>query len=205
MEKYCAIGKEYLRHHAAASFAAAAALLILSPLVVGIRNLDAVQSAKVLETFVALIGIILFVPIFLPEQDKELRDVVAARFTRMETIYTIRAVLALAGAMLLLLIYMLVMRSGDCEMEFGKYYFGVLGEMAAFGGLGVLSYAICDNLVAGYMIPLFYVITAMGSGEKYLGKFYPFNMIADYSSKYWLAAAGVLCLAAGIMIRGWKR
>ena len=70
---------------------------------------------------------------------------------------------------------------------------------------GVLSYALCDNLVAGYMIPLFYVIAAMGGGEKYLGKFYPFQMIGDYSSKYWLGAAGVLCLAAGILLRGRKR
>ena len=205
MEKYYEVGKEYLSHHAAPSFAAAAALLILSPLVVGIRNLDTAQSARVLETFVALIGILLFVPIFLPEQDKALRDTVSARYTRMETIYSVRAALALAGTMLYLLLYMLAMQSGDCRMEFGRFYLGTLCEMAAFGGLGVLSYALCDNLVAGYMIPLFYVIAAMGGGEKYLGKFYPFQMIGDYSSKYWLGAAGVLCLAEGILLRGRKR
>ena len=94
MEKYYEVGKEYLRHHAAPSFAAAAALLILSPLVVGIRNLDTAQSARVLETFVALIGILLFVPIFLPEQDRALRDVVSARYIRMEKVYSVRAALA---------------------------------------------------------------------------------------------------------------
>ena len=72
VEKYLEITKVQLKHHAWQHLLVSILLLAASPLVLGISNLDAAQSAKVLETYVALTGIILFVPVFLPEQDWDL-------------------------------------------------------------------------------------------------------------------------------------
>lgn len=92
------------RHNAWQHLLLSVLLLAASPLVLGISNLDASQSAKVLETYVALVGILL----------------------------------SLLFSALLTLIFLLVMRAGDCEMEPVKYYFGTMAEVIAFGGLGAL-------------------------------------------------------------------
>ena len=161
MERYCGIVKEQLRHNLTWQTVISIAFLLFSPLILGIRNLDMVQSAKVLEMYVALIGIILFVPVFQPEQNQDLRNLISS-----------------------------------------KYFFGVLAEFLAFGGVGILAYALSDNLIIGYMAPIIYYVIAYGGGEKYLKKFYPFAMTTDYETKYVLFAVGVICMIAGIVIRG---
>ena len=180
-------------------------LLLLSPLILGIRNLDGAQSAKVLETYVALIGIILFPPIFLPEQNQDLRDLIASKSTDIAGIYSVRIVLSLIAALLLAGVYMLVMRSGNCEMEAGKYFFGTMAEIIAFGGLGIFAYGLSNNLIIGYMAPLVYYAAAIGLGIEHMKKLYPFGMTIDFATKYWLLAAGVILAAAGILIRRKRR
>ena len=66
MEKYCGLVKEQIRHNIGWQTGLSVLLLTGSPLILGIRNLDLAQSAKVLEMYVATIGIILFVPVFQP-------------------------------------------------------------------------------------------------------------------------------------------
>lgn len=178
-----------------------AVMLILSPLVLGIRNLNGAQSAKVLETYVALIGIILFTPVFLPEQNKDLRDLITSKYTKIAEIYRVRIFLSMMTAFLLVFFYMMVMRAGNCEMEQWKYFFGTVVEIIAFGGLGVFAYGVSDNLIIGYMAPLMYYAAAIGMGEKYLRKLYPFGMVSDYQTKYWLLAVGVVLLVTGIIVR----
>ena len=78
--------------------------------------------------------------------------------------------------------------------------------MLFLGGLGLFFYGLCDNLVAGYMMPFVYYITAMGGGEKYMKMFYPFSMAkGSYSEKLWLAAGGVLLVGAGVWLRCRRR
>lgn len=122
MEKYCGIVKEQIRYNIGWQTGLSVLLLAGSPLILGIRNLDLVQSAKVLEMYVATIGIILFVPIFQPEQNKDLRDLIASKYTDIRWIYGVRVGLSVLVSGLLLFIYMGVMRHGNCEMELGKFF-----------------------------------------------------------------------------------
>ena len=62
MEKYAAIGKVNLKFNLPAPLLLSAALLILSPLFIGIQNLDPLESAKVLEYYLVFLGVILFPP-----------------------------------------------------------------------------------------------------------------------------------------------
>ena len=140
--------------------------------------------------------------VFQPEQNQDLRNLISSKYTSIVFIYGIRVILSMLIGGILLLIYMEVMRYGNCEMEMGKYFFGVLAEFLAFGGIGILAYALSDNLIIGYMAPIIYYVIAYGGGEKYLKKFYPFAMTTDYETKYVLFAVGVICMIAGIVIRG---
>lgn len=200
MEKYLEITKVHLKHNTWQHLAVSVLLLLASPLILGISNLDEAQSAKVLETYVALTGIILFVPVFLPEQNREIRAVVRSKYTDILAVYAIRLAAALFFLAVLVFIYMAVMRAGNCEMEMGRYYLGTMAEAVGFGGLGIFAYALSDNVVAGYMIPLGYYVAALGGGAKYLGKFYPFGMLTDYCTKYWILLGGIVLIAGGIWI-----
>lgn len=202
MERYCGIVKEQLKHNSLWQLLISIGLLLFSPLILGTRNLDMSQSAKVLEMYVALIGIILFVPVFQPEQNREIRDLITSKYTSILSIYSVRVVLMALFSGILLLGYMEVMRHGNCEMQMGKYFFGALAEIIAFGGLGILAYAVSDNLIIGYMAPIIYYVLSYGGGAKYLGKFYPFAMITDYETKYVLFIAGIICMIVGVIIRG---
>ena len=68
MGKYVEIAKVQLEYNIWKHLCISLFLLAVSPLFLGVSNLDPEQSARVLEIYVALIGIILFVPVFLPEQ-----------------------------------------------------------------------------------------------------------------------------------------
>ena len=205
MGKYLEITNVQLKHNVWKHLLISAGLLAASPLILGVSNLDAAESAKVLETYVALIGIILFVPVFLPEQNRDLWELVKAKYTNITSVYLIRVGLSLLESVLLVLVYIGVMNSGNCEMEIGRYFFGTLVEIMAFGGLGIFAYAVSDNLIVGYMIPLGYYIAATGAGYKYLGKLYPFGMLQDFTTKYWILVIGILLMAGGLLLFRRKR
>lgn len=198
--KYLEITKVQLKHNAWQHLLVSLLLLAAAPLVMGISNLNEEQSAKVLETYVALIGIILFVPVFLPEQDRDLWDVVKARYTKITAVYLTRILISFLFSILLTLLFLLVMREGNCEMEPVKYYFGTMAEVIAFGGLGIFACAFSDNLIVGYMIPLGYYVAGISAGYKYMKKLYPFGMLTDYETKYWILAAGIVLMASGILL-----
>ena len=206
MESYLQIEKINLKYHIPVHAAVCALMLLVSPLVMGVANLGAQETSKVLEMYVALIGIVLFPPVFLPEQDHGIRDLVYTKYQNGVVVYLVRILgnLLLLMAMLGLYIGMLAYR--QCEFPAGKYFCGTLAEMLFLGGFGLFFYGLCDNLVIGYMMPIVYYIAAVGGGEKYLNMFYPFSMAkGSYDEKLWLAAGGVILLGAGVWLRCRRR
>lgn len=205
MAKYLEILKENTKHNIPVHTAIAVILLCFSPLVLGVSNLPYEDTAKVLERYVALLGIILLTPVFLPEQNPDLRDLIRSKYTKITAVYSIRVLEAAVLLAFLLGVYIAVLHYNGCEIHAFRYFGGTLGEMLFMGGLGIFSFALTDNLIAGYMVPVFYYIVAFGSGAKYLKIFYPFSMgIGSYDEKIWLFAGGLVLIAAGIFIRGRK-
>lgn len=202
MANYWEIAKENLRHNLFVHAGIAFVLLCFSPLVLGVENLAPPDTAKVLEMYVALLGIILITPVFLPEQNQDLRDLIRSKYTKIASIYSIRVLESVLILVLYLGIYLWFLHRNGCQMEVGKYFVGTLAEMLFMGGLGIISYSLTDNLIAGYMIPVFYYITAIGSGSKVLKIFYPFSMVqGSFTEKYWLLFGGLILIVIGIIIR----
>lgn len=202
MERYWQIEKINLKYNVPLHILVCFLLLGLSPFLMGVANLESQDTAKVLEMYVALIGIVMLIPIFLPEQSKEIRDLVGSKYIHSAFVYLIR----LLGNCLLLAFflgaYILMLRNNQCVFPAICYFLGTYAEMLFFGGIGIFCYGLCDNLIIGYMIPIVYYITAMGSGSKYLKLFYPFSMaIGSYREKYVLLAAAVILIAVGIALR----
>lgn len=202
METYWQIEKVNLKYHVPLHFLVCVLLLAVSPLLMGVENLAAEDTAKVLERYVALTGIIMITPIFLPEQDKNLRELVRAKYVNSASVYLARLLGNVLLLMFLLGMYMFMLYNGGCSFPMVKYFLGTLAEMLFLGGLGVCFYGIADNLVAGYMAPMVYYIAAIGGGDKYLKLLYPFSMSAgSYTEKYCLFGAAVLLITAGIFFR----
>lgn len=202
MERYWQIEKTNLKYHIPLHFLVCVLLLGISPFFMGVENLSAADTAKVLERYVALIGIVMLVPVFLPEQDRAVRELVYAKYTKGAAVCFVRIlgnVLILAA---FLGIYIFVLRSNNCEFPVVKYYFGTFAGMLFFGALGLFLYGMTDNLVIGYMASIVYYIMAVGGGNKYLKMFYPFSMSMErYGEKLWLFAGAAVLTAGGVYFR----
>ena len=202
MEKYFQIEKVNLKYHIPIHVFVCILLLAVSPLFMGVANLSAEDTAKVLERYAALTGIIMLTPVFLPEQDQNLRELVCAKYVSSASVYLVRLLGNVILLAFLLGIYMCMLYAGGCTFPAVKYFLGTLAEMLFFGGLGVCFYGAADNLVAGYMAPMVYYIAAIGSGPKYLKLLYPFSMsMGSFKEKCCLFAAAVLLVMAGILFR----
>ncbi len=202
MEKYLHIEKINLKYNIPLHILISILMLMVSPLLIGVANLGAQDTAKVLEMYVALTGIVLLPPVFLPEQDHDIRDLVYTKYVNGAAVYLVR----LSGNILILTallgIYIVVLAHNGCEFPAGRYFLGTLAEMLFLGGLGLFFYGLCDNLVIGYMAPIVYYVAAMGAGQKLLKMFYPFSMIkGSYDEKLWLAFGAAALTGAGVWLR----
>ena len=198
METCVEIGKVNLKYHLSRHLLIAAAFLVMSPLLISVRNLEPAQTAQSLEMYAALIGIILLVPIFLPDQDKNIRDLTAAKYTPPLKVQMVRLAESFIFLVLLLGAFTLYLKTGGCEFPVLEMYAGVLSEALFLGGLGIAAYGLSDNVIIGYMIPIVYYAVNF-SGDKYLKNFYLFSMMQDrYEPKIWLACAGVVLICAGL-------
>lgn len=202
MERYWQIEKMHLKHNIILHLLVCAILLGLSPLLMGVSNLNAQDTAKVLEMYTALTGIVMLTPIFLPEQSKDIRDLVNSKYVKSAWVYLLRLLGNSILLALILGIYIALLRHGHCQFPVIRYFLGAYAEILFLGALGIFFYGLCDNLIIGYMVPMMYYITAIGSGKKYLKLLYPFSMtIGSYKEKYVLAIAALLLIAGGIALR----
>lgn len=206
MENYVQIGKYNLKYNIPPHFIICTLLLLLSPLILGLQNLNKIETAKVLEMYVIFIGIIMLTPIFLPEQNKDIRDLLNTKALSMAVVYGIRVLEAVVLLIAMVSIFIVVLKLGNCDFPAIPYFFGTMAGILALGGTGLVFYALADQVVVGYMIPLLYYLVSYGTKSKYLGKFYLFSMSEGRSDeKIYLAIAGILLIGLGIWIRCRKR
>ena len=206
MERYVVVARENQKHNLWIPFLICILLLIVSPLFLGIENLTEPETAKVLEYYAVFISIILLPAVFLPEQDKDIRDLLSSKYTPMAKLYGIRIIQAMLYLMLLLGVYMCILKAGNCEFAFLKLYMGELATMVFLGGMGIFFYALTDQVVVGYMIPLLYYMLNITISPNKIKGLYLFSMsIGKYEWKWTLGMAGVVLLAAGIAIRSKRK
>lgn len=191
------IAKTNLRHNSLLSIAVAAVLCLLVPLLIGTANLDQKSAAMPLEMFVSLIGIVLLTPVFQPEQNEEINDLVSSKYCSTEKVYLIRTVYSVVAAVLLIAIFTVYMKMRSCDVTL-VMALGTAADAIFLGSIGMLTSALTGNTVIGYMPPLLYYALNIGMGPK-LGSFYLFSMVTgSYTAKLWLFLAGLLMMAAAL-------
>lgn len=182
-------------------------LCVVSPLFMGVKNLEEAQVAAIIERYLCFLGVILLVPLFLPDTNKNIRDLIASKKTPIMEVRCLRLLTAVVLVVVLLFAYLLFLRQGNCQFRFGTCFFAAFSTCLFLGSLGILFYSIIDNIALAYMVPFLYYMISLGAGEKYLGKFWLFAFSAASAKgetafdKIYLLVAGILMLVAAIGIR----
>lgn len=201
MERFLKISAVNLKYNLFPHLMVSLLLCIAAPLFIGTRNLDTYQVAKVMEAYVALTGIILFIPVFMPDMNRDIRDLIASKRTPMYLLHIIRTSWAFLFLVALSLLFLVVLKEENCAFDFGEMFYAVMANALFLGGMGMFVFALFDQAVFAYMIPLVYYVINFG-GRKHLGNFYLFSMQAGHlTEKHYLMAAGVIFVAGAVFIR----
>ncbi len=201
-EIFLNLTKLNLKHNCLPHLAASSLFLIIAPFIFSIKNLDAIHSAFILERFISLIGIVLFTPVFLPEQGKEISETIFTKYISSTTIYFIRIIIAMVFYSIFIFLFIYIMINKNCSIDLIKYSFGTFSSGLFIGSIGILSYALFNNVTIAYMIPFLYYMINMFTKDKYVKMFYLFSMeLKSFYEKYWLFAFGLILICVGIFIK----
>ena len=188
-----------LRHNFLIHFILAIAVAILTPVVFSISSLDARASAQPIEMLLPFIGVILLTPVFLPEQNEEIRDVIRSKKTDYLIVCLIRVIYSLMAIMLITGIFVFVMKHCECEVTW-RHFIGSFASSLFMGTIGFTFAGLSSSVSAGYMAAMVYYAANIGLKDK-LGICYLFSMYNndEFSDKYWLILLSVL-LITGVFV-----
>ena len=191
------IAKINLRHNALLSIAVAVLLCLVTPLFIGTADLDHNSAAMPLEMFVSLIGIVLLTPVFQPEQNEEIDDLVSSKYCSTAKVHLIRTVYSAGIAAILICIFTVSMKLQSCDVT-PVLALGTIAGALFLGSMGMQASAVTGNTVIGYMPLLLYYALNIGMGPK-PGSLYLFFLVTgSYTAKLWLLLAGLLMMAAAL-------
>ncbi len=183
----------------------ALAFVTAVPLVFGTKNLDSVASSYVLERYISLIGIILLTPLFSPESDKSIAELVESKYTSPAFIYIARLFVSAIVLVIFVSVSIWVMRLGNCEINVAQFSFGTLATALFLGALGFAAFSISKNIVVAYMLPIIIYMLNIFVGNRMKG-FYLFSLSQNsLYEKYWLIFSAVLLFLFGVLYRYFER
>lgn len=193
---YLEIAKTNLRHNFLLPFAAAVGIVFLAGLLYGTTALDALETAKPLEFFLCFTGAALLTPLFLPEQEKDIRDVVLSKKVNYGIVCMIRLLYNVIAMGLLVAAFGLKLYLGECAVSW-THISGAVVTALFLGAVGLFAAGISGNVVIGFMAVILFYLANYGLKGK-LGVFYLFSMSSgQLGPKWWLLFGAILLIAAG--------
>jgi len=200
-KKLFGIAKYQFKLILTANFMLAVVMCLLTPIIFGIRYLDNYGSSFVLERFVSLIGIVLLTPLFMPEQDKNISELVQSKQTEHAITIFLRLIMSLLFMAFCITAMIAAMRLLQCDFEAIKYMFGTFATALFLGAIGFTFHAISNNVIVGYLAAFTYYLLNLSLGRK-LNHFYLFTLARDsMSEKLWILGFGFLLLLISLL---WK-
>ncbi|MDE6502454.1 MAG: hypothetical protein K2L10_10255 [Ruminococcus sp.] len=183
-----------LKYNFLPHFILAIAVAVLTPVVFSISTLDARNSAQPLEMLLLFTGTILLTPIFLPEQNPEVRDVIRSKKTDYLIVCMIRVMYSIVAIMLITGIFILIMKHNECDVTF-RHFIGGFASALFIGTAGFTVAGLSNSISAGYMTSMVYYSANIGLKDK-LGIFYLFSMSSgeDFKNKYLLILLSLIII-----------
>ena len=189
-----------VRHNFLIHYIAAAAVLLMTPVIFGLAELDRSMAALPLETMPPLMGLILLTPLLSPEQNEGILDTVRSKKMSRQLVTGLRVLCSLAVLAILIAALGGYMKYNSCDVTLGMCA-GAFAGAAALGALGFFSSAVTDNVIVGYMVSVMYFFMNLFLRNK-LGRFCLMSMSCNIKgSKPVLAAAALVLIAAAMLFR----
>lgn len=189
-----------IKHNFSVHFILAVIVAVLTPVVFSISSLDARASAQPIEMLLPFIGTILLTPIFLPEQNQEIRDVIRSKKTDYLIVCLIRVIYSVTAVMLITVIFVLAMKYCECDVTW-KHFISSLASSLFMGTVGFSVAGLSNSVSSGYMASMVYYAANIGLKDK-LGICYLFSMYGggDFSNKYLLILLSAIIIAIVFVI-----
>lgn len=175
-------------------------LLTFTPIVFSIRNADYIWAARICEQFVVIIGVIILVPLFSPEEEGGIRETVESKYTPQSYVYIIRILtsLLIIVGLITLIVELLILWGGSFNQ--GALIAGSFATAFFLGALGMFVVSVSGQLMAGYMVPIVYFILDMMTKGKYTKKFFLFSLLKNsFIEKYYLLAAALVLVVMSLL------
>ncbi len=174
------ITKINLKNNSFVHFFAAVVVSVLIAAGFGITNLDFSSSAQRVEMLLSLTGAIILTPIFLPEQDENIRDLIRSKQFGYLQVCAVRLAYSVVFLTLLIGVFVIVMSMRGCNVT--PVHFGAGVVSAVFlGSVGFFVSGVSGNTITGYMAAMIYYLANFGIKDK-LGSFFLFSLYSGENS-----------------------
>ena len=199
INRYVDILKVNLRHQYPGPVLVAVTILMLTGLLFNINALEGTAVTKPLEMLVIWTGPALLVPVFLPEQNPEIRDVVRVKSIDYFLICILRILYSALTVAVLSAIFTGIMRI--CESRVLPYHlWGCICSALLLGAVGLSAAGISGNAAVGYMVCMLYFLASYGLKNK-LSVFNLFSMTAgSMTGKGWQLLTAILIIVLTFLI-----
>lgn len=208
METYLQIAKYNLKINMLPHILLMVLFCIFAPIIIGTQNLNSMKTAQVLEYYLSLCGPIICIPLFLPDQNKEIRDLMKTKSIPVIVIHLIRTVELIFSLIVAILLFLLYLKESNCDFIYEVYFYATLATCFFLGGLGALIFSISDNMILAYMIPIMYYLLCFFNKSEIMKQFFLFSLSkGSLVEKHYLFIAGIIMIGLSIICRNtgvWK-
>lgn len=174
-----------LRHNFLPHLLLALIITFLTPIVFGIASLNEKEAAQPLEMLLSLTGTVLLTPIFLPEQNENIRDLIRSKRIDYLAVCFIRLLYSLVFLAAIFAAFTLIMYNSESGITL-RHFIGGYGSALFLGALGFFCAGISKNTIIGYMVSMICYISNFAMKDE-LKNWYLFSMSAgSFQEKYWL-------------------
>lgn len=193
-----------LRHHFLLPLLSTVGILLLTAFMFPVTALKGADVGRPLELLLPFVGVALLGSVFLPEQDKNIRDVMESKKMNCLVIYAIRLLYSVFALIVLVSLFVWLLYRNECEVHLFHLYGGIASAFFV-GSIGFMASGLSGNTIIGYMTTVIYYLACYGL-KKQLGVFWLFRMSAGIKTgKIWMLAGGAVMIAVTFGVLEMKR
>lgn len=186
-----------LRYNFIQHFAIACIVALAVPMIFSINSLTERGAAQPLEYLLPFSGMFLLTPVFYPEQNENIRDLIRSKRTGYLSVCLVRVLYSAAALALIVGGAVLTMRLCESAVTW-RHFVGAYASALLLGSMGMFFAGASGNVTAGYMAAVIYYLAGYAMKDR-LGAASVFSMTLgmDFSYKYGSLAIAAALTAAG--------
>ena len=174
--------------------------IFVVPIFVSIRNLNSTGAAFVLEKFVSLIGIILFIPIVSIDLNNHVIEITQSKSIRTSNLLYLSVVLQVFVTILLIVLFCCISICMGSTFPLCPFVMGTIVNAVFLGSTGLLACLATGSAVIGYFVPcLLYLVNLLMGHMAFIFNLFSLAYLG-YTDKIVLLAGGAVFLVASFII-----